>query len=56
MRFQRDEIQTCKVEVQFGSGSIIVEQTDLDDLLEALSQMRELAADGSRALLIIGSA
>jgi len=44
-----------KVEVKFGSESIIVEQTDLDDLLEALSEMRNLAADGL-AVMNIGSA
>lgn len=40
MRFQRDEIETCKVEVKIGSGSIVVEQRDLDDLIEALSQIQ----------------
>lgn len=55
MQFQRDEIETCKVEVKVGAGSIIVEQSDLDDLIEALSEMRYLAADG-RCLMNIGSA
>jgi hypothetical protein len=56
-RFQREEaIETHdKVEVKFGSESIIVEQTDLDDLLEALSEMRNLAADGL-SVMNIGSA
>ena len=44
-----------KVEVKVGSGSIFVEQGDLDDLIEALSEMRNLAANG-RAVLNIGSA
>jgi hypothetical protein len=43
-----------KVEVKVGSGSIIVEQGDLDDLIEALSEMRNLAANG-RAVMNIGS-
>lgn len=44
-----------KVEVKVGSRSIIVEQGDLDDLIEALSEMRNLAANG-RAVMNIGSA
>jgi hypothetical protein len=44
-----------KVEVKVGLESIIVEQSDLDDLIEALSEMRNLAADG-RAVMNIGSA
>jgi hypothetical protein len=44
-----------KVEVKVGSESIIVEQSELDDLIEALSEMRNLAADG-RAMMNIGSA
>ena len=55
-RFQRELIEVHdKVEVKVGSESIIVEQTDLDDLLEALSEMRNLAADGL-AVMNIGSA
>ena len=55
-RFQREAIGTHdKVEVKVGSGSIIVEQRDLDDLIEALSEMRNLASDG-RAIMAIGSA
>ena len=45
----------AKVEVKVGSGSIIVERADLDDLIEALSEMRNLAA-GGRAVMNIGSA
>ncbi len=44
-----------KLEVKVGSVSIIVEQSELDDLIEALSEMRNLAADG-RAVMNIGSA
>ena len=56
-RFQREgAIETHdKVEVKVGSGSVVVEQSDLDDLIEALSEMRNLAADG-RAVMNIGSA
>ena len=56
-RFQREKaIETHdKVEVKVGSGSVVVEQSDLDDLIEALSEMRNLAADG-RAVMNIGSA
>jgi hypothetical protein len=44
-----------KIEVKFGSGTVMVEQSELDDLIEALSEMRNLAADG-RALMNIGYA
>ena len=44
-----------RVEVKVGSRSVIVEQSELDDLIEALSEMRNLAADG-RAVMNIGSA
>ena len=56
-RFQREGVIETpdKVEVKVGSGSIIVEQADLNDLIEALSEMRNLAADG-RAVMNIGSA
>lgn len=56
-RFQREgAIETPdKVGVKVGSESIIVEQSDLDDLIEALSEMRNLAAYG-RAVMNIGSA
>ena len=55
MRFQRDQIETCKVEVKVGTGSVIVEQSELDDLIEALSEMRYLTAD-NKAQMNIGSA
>jgi hypothetical protein len=56
-RFQREgAIETHdKVEVKVGSESVIVELSHLDDLIEALSEMRNLAADG-RAVINIGSA
>jgi hypothetical protein len=44
-----------QIEVKFGSGTLIVEQSELNDLIEALSEMRNLAADG-RALMNIGYA
>jgi hypothetical protein len=56
--FQRDEAAVGthdKVEIKIGSESVIVEQSELDDLIEALSEMRNLAADG-RAVMNIGSA
>jgi hypothetical protein len=43
-----------KVEVKVGSESIIVEQSHLDDLIDALSEMRNLAGDGI-AVMNIGS-
>jgi hypothetical protein len=56
-RFQREgAIETHdKVEVKVGLGSTIVEQSDLDDLIEAPTEMRNLAADG-KAAMDIGSA
>jgi hypothetical protein len=44
-----------KVEVMVGSVSVIVEQSDLHDLIEALSEMKTLVADG-RAIMNIGCA
>jgi hypothetical protein len=41
------------VEVKIGSRSVIVEQCELNNLIEALSEMHDLAADG-RALMNIG--
>jgi hypothetical protein len=55
---QRDKASTGeyqKIEIKIGSGSVIVEQSELHHLIEALSEMRTLAAD-SRALMNIGSA
>ena len=56
-RFQREGAieKHVKVEVKVGLGSIIVEQSDLDDLIEALTEMNNLAADG-RAVMNIGFA
>jgi hypothetical protein len=42
------------VEVKIGSRSVIVEQCELNNLIEALSEMNNLAASG-RALINIGS-
>ena len=43
------------VQVKIGSGSVIVEQSELDALIEALSELRRLAAR-DRALMNFGSA
>jgi len=43
------------VEVKVGSGSVIVEQGELDNLIEALIEVRTLIAR-DRALMNIGSA
>jgi len=42
------------VEVKVGSRSVIVEQCELSNLIEALSEMNNLAASG-RALMNTGS-
>jgi len=44
-----------KVEVKVGSRSVIVEQSELHNLIEALSELRSLAAR-DRALMNVGSA
>jgi hypothetical protein len=43
------------VEVKVGSGSVIVEQSELQNLIDAISEMRNLAADGI-TVMNIGSA
>jgi hypothetical protein len=43
------------VQVNVGSRSVIIEQSELDNLIEALSEMRKLAACG-RAFMNLGSA
>jgi len=44
-----------KVEVKVGSGSVIVEQRELHNLIDALSELRTLVAR-DRALMNVGSA
>jgi hypothetical protein len=44
-----------KVQVKVGSGSVIVEQSELHNLIEALSELRSLVAR-DRALMNVGSA
>jgi prefoldin subunit 5 len=44
-----------KVEVKVGSGYVIVEQSELDNLIEALSELKSLVAH-NRALMNVGSA
>jgi hypothetical protein len=56
--FQRGGVTVTsedKVEVKVGSGSLIVEQSELDNLIEALSDLRDLVAH-DRALMEIGAA
>jgi hypothetical protein len=56
--FQRGKVTVTsedKVEVKVGSGSLIVEQSELDNLIEALSDLRDLVAH-DRALMEIGAA
>jgi hypothetical protein len=48
-KFQR------KIEVKIGSRLVLVEQCELDNLLDALSEMRKLTA-GGRAFMKLGSA
>lgn len=43
------------VEVQVGTGFMIVEQCELENLIEALSELRSLVAR-DRALMNVGSA
>ena len=51
---QTEQRMIHKFEVKVGSHSVIVEQSELDDLIEALTEMRKLATD--KALMNIGSA
>jgi hypothetical protein len=44
-----------RVEVKVGSRSVVVEQSELDNLIDVLIEMRELAARG-RAFMNLGSA
>jgi hypothetical protein len=44
-----------KIEVKVGSRSLIIEQRELNDLMEAMSQMKTLAARG-RSLMNVGTA
>ncbi len=56
--FQHEEVAIGvhdKVEVKVGSGSVIVEQSELHSLVDAISEMRNLADDGI-AMMNIGSA
>ena len=55
--FQRGKmtVRSDVVEVKVGSGYVIVEQCELDNLIEALIELRSLIA-GDRVLMTIGSA
>ena len=44
-----------KIEVKVGSGSVIVEQSELHNLIEALSELESLIAR-DRVLMNVGSA
>lgn len=44
-----------KIEVKLGSRSLIVEERQLDDLIEALTEMNDLVV-GGKALMNVGSA
>jgi hypothetical protein len=50
----KEATQLQKIEVKIGSGALIVEESELDNLIEALTEMRKLAT-GGRALMNIGS-
>jgi hypothetical protein len=51
---QTKEAANEHVEVKVGSRSVIVEQCELNNLIEAVSEMKNLAAS-SRALMNTGS-
>jgi hypothetical protein len=56
--FQRGKVTVRAedvVEVKVGTGSLIVEQSELHNLLEALSDLRDLVAH-DRALMEVGAA
>jgi len=56
--FQRRKVTVRSedvVEVKVGSGCVIVEQSELHNLIEALSELRSLVAR-DRALMNVGSA
>jgi hypothetical protein len=55
MKPKSDTKDHQKVEVKLGSRSLIIEQCQLDNLIEALTEMNNLAAD-SKALINLGSA
>jgi hypothetical protein len=50
---QPEEIER-KIEVKIGSRIVMVEQCEQNNLLEALSEMKKLAA-GGRALMNVGA-
>jgi len=52
-----EEFQTHKrrkIEIKLESGTLIVEENELDNLIDALSDMRKTATDG-KALMRLGS-
>ena len=56
--FQREKVTVSSdelVEVKVGAGSVIVEQRELHNLIDALSELRTLVAR-DRALMNVGSA
>ena len=55
MKPRSDTKERRKVEVKLGSRSLIVEECQLNDLIEALTEMNDLAV-GGKALMNVGSA
>jgi len=51
---EEPEVVHRRIEVKIGGRSVIVEQSELDNLIEALTEMRRLAT-GSKALMNIGT-
>jgi uncharacterized protein YqgV (UPF0045/DUF77 family) len=52
---QSSDTREKKIEVKLGSRSLIIEQCQLDELIEAITEMNNLAATG-KALMSVGSA
>lgn len=55
MKTRTDTKDHQKVEIKLGSRSLIIEQCQLDERLEALTEMNILATDG-KALMNVASA
>jgi hypothetical protein len=53
MNSRSDNNEHQKIEVELGSRSLFIEECQLDTLLEALTEMNNLASDG-KALLNVG--
>jgi len=55
MQQSSDTKEKKRIEVKLGSRSLIIEQCQLDELIEAMSEMNNLAASG-KALMSVGTA